>query len=186
MRRTLETGFAQSRPPSLQRGAFVADQARRSDRDPALAIPFSGPRLKMSGPLTARRSVELTSLDLDRLKPLRRAFDVTLNDILVALCAGTIRSYLEYLDAFAEGPLVAAIPVSERGRRTNPRAQKFSSMFYNLPVHIKDPAERVRYISRSSGLAKEFYEKAGRESLESLAALAPPSLIGPTMTRSPR
>ena len=159
----------------------VTDQARRSDRDPALALPFSGPKLKMSGPLTARRSVELTSLELGRLKPLRRAFDVTLNDILVALCASTIRSYLEDLDELPKGPLVAAIPVSERGLEDKPEGNKFSSMFYNLPVHIKDPAERVAYISRSSGLGKEFYEQVGRESLQSLATLAPPSMIAPAM-----
>jgi diacylglycerol O-acyltransferase / wax synthase len=159
----------------------VADQARRPDRDPALSLPFSGPKLTMSGPLTARRSVELTSLGLDRLKPLRRTFDVTLNDVIVALCAGTIRSYLEYLDELPTGPLVAAIPVSERGLEDKPEGNKFSSMFYNLPVHIKDPAERVEYISRSSALGKEFYEQVGRESLASLAALAPPSMIGPAM-----
>jgi WS/DGAT/MGAT family acyltransferase len=135
----------------------------------------------MSGPLNARRSVELTSLELDRLKPLRRAFDVTLNDILVALCASTLRSYLEDIDELPKGPLVAAIPVSERGLEDKPEGNKFSSMFYNLPVHIKDPAERVEYIARSSGMAKDFYEQVGRESLQSLASLAPPSMIGPAM-----
>lgn len=159
----------------------VTEQARRQDRDPALALPFSGPRLKMSGPLTARRSVELTSIELDRLKSLRRTFDVTLNDVIVALCAGTLRSYLEDLGELPKGPLVAAIPVSERGLEDKPEGNKFSSMFYNLPVHLKDPAERVAYISRSSGLGKEFYDNVGRESLEALAALAPPSMIGPAM-----
>jgi WS/DGAT/MGAT family acyltransferase len=159
----------------------VTEQARRQDRDPALALPFTGPKLTMSGPLNARRSVELTSLELDRLKPLRRAFDVTLNDILVALCASTLRSYLEDIDELPKGPLVAAIPVSERGLEDKPEGNKFSSMFYNLPVHIKDPAERVEYIARSSGMAKDFYEQVGRESLQSLASLAPPSMIGPAM-----
>jgi diacylglycerol O-acyltransferase / wax synthase len=173
--------FLKEAPRVVDLVRFVMKHARNPDRDPALALPFTGPRLKMSGPLTARRAVSLTSLELSRLKPLKRAFGVTLNDILVALCAGTLRAYLKHTDESRNRPLVAAIPVSERQLDDAPEGNKFSSMFYNIPVHIEDPVERVRFTARSALLGKEFYDQVGRQSLQSLAALAPPLTVGPAM-----
>ena len=174
-----EFSQASSRIGDLVR--FVTRHTDDPDRNPDLALPFSTPRLTMNGALTSRRCVEFTSIELSRLKPIRRALDITLNDLLVAICAGALRSYLIHKDELPDRPLVAAIPVSERELGEAPEGNRFSSMFYNLPVQIEDPMERVRATVRSAVTGRDAYQQVGRHSLQALASLAPPRTLGPAM-----
>jgi WS/DGAT/MGAT family acyltransferase len=168
--------FARSAP----RVANVVLQATR-ERDADLALPLTAPRLSFNHALTPRRTVEFTSVELSRLKQIRRAYGATLNDLLIAVCTGALRMYLMEHDELPDRQLVAAIPVSERGLDDGPGGNKFSSMFYGLPVHIEDAAERVAATTRSASAAKSFYEASGHELLGSIAALLPPKTIGPAM-----
>ena len=54
---------------------------RRSGGGP-LTAPFSGPHTPFDMPVTPRRQVAFTSLSLDRIKRVARAFDVTINDVV--------------------------------------------------------------------------------------------------------
>ncbi len=54
-------------------------------------------------------------------------------------------------------------------------------MFYGLPVHIEDPAERLAAVTRSANAAKSFYDESGHDLLGSVAAMLPPKTIGPAM-----
>ncbi len=58
---------------------------------------------------------------------------------------------------------------------------RFSTMFYSIPVHIEDPVERVAATTRTSAASKDFYEQSGHELLQSLASLLPPKTINPAM-----
>jgi WS/DGAT/MGAT family acyltransferase len=168
--------FARSAP----RVANVVLNATR-DRDDDLALPLTAPRLSFNHALTPRRTVEFTSVELSRLKQIRRAYGATLNDLLIAVCAGILRMYLIEHDELPDRQLVAAVPVSERGLDDGPGGNRFSSMFYGLPVHIEDPAERVLATTRSAAAAKSFYESSGHELLASIAAMLPPKTIAPAM-----
>ena len=60
----------------------------------SLPFPGSGPRVSLNGPLTPRRSIAFTSISLDEVKDLRRAFGVTVNDVTTGLLTGALRAYL--------------------------------------------------------------------------------------------
>jgi len=149
--------------------------------EPDLALPLTAPRLSFNRALTPRRTVEFTSVELSRLKEIRRAYGATLNDLLIAVCAGALRLYLTDHDELPDRPLIAAIPVSERGLEHEAGGNRFSTMFYAIPVHIEDPVERVAATTRTAAAAKEFYEQSGHELLHSLASMLPPKTISPAM-----
>ncbi len=169
--------FARSAP----RVASMLVRAVQRVGDADLALPLTGPRLAFNHALTPRRTVEFTSVELSRLKAIRQAYGATLNDLLIAVCAGALRLYLIDRDELPERPLVAAIPVSERTLDDAIGGNRFSTMFYSIPVHIEDPVERVAATTRTSTASKDFYEQSGHELLQSLASLLPPKTINPAM-----
>jgi len=169
--------FARSAP----RVASTLVRAVQRAGDPDLALPLTAPRLPFNRALTPRRTVEFTSVELSRLKEIRRAHGATLNDLLIAVCAGALRMYLTDRDELPDRPLVAAIPVSERTLEDAAGGNRFSTMFYAIPVHIEDAGERVAATTRSAAAAKNFYEQSGHELLQSLASILPPKTIAPAM-----
>jgi diacylglycerol O-acyltransferase len=166
---------------SAPRVANLLVRAAQRVGDADLALPLTAPRLAFNRALTPRRTVEFTSVELSRLKEIRRAYGATMNDLLIAVCAGALRLYLIDRDELPDRPLVAAIPVSERTLEDSAGGNRFSTMFYAIPVHIEDPVERVAATTRTASAAKEFYEQSGHELLQSLASLLPPKTINPAM-----
>ena len=65
-------------------------------------------------PITGERGFAGLSLPLDALKQLAAAHDAKLNDIVLALCSGTLRRYLAHHGGIPKKPLIAAMPISLR------------------------------------------------------------------------
>jgi WS/DGAT/MGAT family acyltransferase len=144
---------------------------RRADVTPP--APFSGAKTPFNGALTSERVFVTTVLSLDRAKRVKSAFDVTVNDIVLALCAGALRSYLVSRDEAPTKPLVAGVPISTRTEGMPLRANSVSNMFVSLPVHIEDPAERVRVIHESTKSAKEVHNLLGVDLLADWSEYTP-------------
>ena len=68
------------------------------------------PKTPFNGPVSAHRRFAFGSLSLDAVRQVRREFGVTVNDVVVTLCAGAVRDWLMERDALPEDPLVALIP----------------------------------------------------------------------------
>ena len=56
----------------------------------------------------------MRSTSLDNIKALKDATGCTVNDIVMAICAGALREYLLKHDALPDKPLRAMVPVSIR------------------------------------------------------------------------
>jgi diacylglycerol O-acyltransferase len=136
-------------------------------------LPFSAPRLSYNRALTSRRSVAFTSIALDDVKQIRQDQGASVNDVLVALCAGVLRRYALRCRELPDRPLVAAIPVSERKAEHGTAGNQLSFMFYPLPVHLDDPIERLDFVVRSARVVKDVYSRAGEGLFTSLASLTP-------------
>jgi diacylglycerol O-acyltransferase len=172
---TLE--WARSIPSAIPKTFdLVTKMVGRRD-DPDTALPLQAPRAPFNGTLTPRRIIEFTEVDLVDLKDARKVLDATLNDVIVATCAGALRSWLDSRDELPDQPLVAAVPVSERQLGDPPAGNRFSTMFYGLPTHLADPLERLRAVTRSSTAAKELHSETGDGTLEALAKLAPAGVM---------
>lgn len=113
-------------------------------------MPFD-PKTCLKGPLGIRKCVAWSNLiSLEKVKTMSKAFDVTINDVLIASVAGALRRYLMMRgDRVQKIELQAAIPVNIREPGTEfELGNKFSLVFLALPVYIEDPIFRLREVKK--------------------------------------
>ena len=138
-----------------------------------MAMPFTAPPTPFNGAITAHRRVAFTGVPLGTVKAIKDALGVTVNDVILAVCAGALRRYLADSDNLPDRPLVAAVPVSVRGRDTRDGgANQVSGMLVSLPTDETDPVERVRRVAGAAGGAKHEHEALGPHTVGDIGGLA--------------
>jgi WS/DGAT/MGAT family acyltransferase len=86
----------------------------------------------------------MRTANLDDIKRLKDATGGTVNDVVMAICAGALREYLLRHDALPDAPLRAMVPVSIRtGAEEDPWTNRVSAIVAVLPTDCDDPLERV-------------------------------------------
>jgi WS/DGAT/MGAT family acyltransferase len=136
---------------------------RRRNRSSTAApppAPFSAPRTPLNVPLTPHRRLAFTEVSLDDVKMVKNALGGTVNDVVMAMCSGALRHYLEGKGVRPDRSLLAMIPISVRSEEEKgAMGNRVSSMFVSLASDIDDPVERLHAITEGTRHAKE-QEKA--------------------------
>jgi WS/DGAT/MGAT family acyltransferase len=148
---------------------------RRDPDRPVGAAPLTAPRTPWNGALTARRRVGFARVPLADVKAVKNSCSSTVNDVVLALCAGTLRRYLEGKGLLPAEPLVAVCPISVRADADAQLGNKVSAMFTSLATHVEDPLERLRAISEMTKGAKEEHNAVGATMLQDWAEFAAPN-----------
>jgi diacylglycerol O-acyltransferase / wax synthase len=142
------------------------------------AMPFSSPRTRLNRALTPERAVAFGRVSLAAIKQCKRAFGVTVNDIVLAACSRALGEYLRAHGEAPDRPLVATVPVSEHGDDVpGAGGNRVSAMFIGLPVHLHDLAAIVRCIHDQTIGAKSIHAAFGPSLLAEWADLMPPQLF---------
>ena len=102
-----------------------------------------------------RRSFAGLSLPLGEVKRVARGFGVSLNDVVLAVCAGALRTLLLEQGKLPRAPLVAAMPVSLREAGNTQADNQVSAVQVSLATDIADPLQRLRAIHASTALIKQ-------------------------------
>jgi len=137
------------------------------------------PRTPFNGPITPHRRFAFTSLPLAAVKEVKNAFDLTVNDVVMALCTTVLRSWLIAHDALPAIPLVAAIPVSVRTpEQMGTAGNQMNFMLTALPTHAADPAQRLDDLHTSLLGAKERFDAVPAKLLHEYSAVLPQALHG--------
>lgn len=113
------------------------------------------PRTVLNRQIGAARAMAFLRLDLARLKALAKGHGVSLNDVLLALCAGGLREYLAQRQALPKASLIAAMPVSLRAAGDAGIDNQVSMLPCPLHTDIADPLERLRAIAASTAAFKQ-------------------------------
>jgi WS/DGAT/MGAT family acyltransferase len=161
-------------------GRAVLDvrRVRQSGGTGRAALPLTTPRTSLNGAVTPHRRVALSSISLEDAKRVKRACDTTVNDVVLAVCAGALRRYLIDANELPDDPLVATVPVSVAPAVGNrPGANKVSAMFVALPVQIEDPLKRLLTIRDSTKGAKQEHNALGADVLLNWAEHATPNVF---------
>ena len=116
----------------------------RGDGEVIPTTPGRAPATPFNRPITPHRRLALRSVDLDSVKAVKNAFGVSVNDVVMAMCAGALRRWLADHDALPDAPLIAMIPVSVR----DPASK--AAMGNKVSAMLADPADERRR-SRPSG-----------------------------------
>jgi diacylglycerol O-acyltransferase len=147
---------------------------RRREIDDAPPLPFRTPNTSFNGALTPHRWFAMASLSLDDVKAVKNAFGASVNDVILAVCAGALRHYLENRGELPDRPLVAGVPVSVPGDENRLTGNRVSNMFTSLRTDIADPVERLRAIHAVTKSAKELHNVLGAEMLQDWTEFTPP------------
>ncbi|HEX3822897.1 MAG TPA: wax ester/triacylglycerol synthase family O-acyltransferase [Mycobacteriales bacterium] len=149
---------------------------RRGGGAAGMPAPFRAPRTSFNATVTAHRTVAFTHVTLDDVKTIKNAFGVKVNDVVIAICSGALRTYLADRDELPDRSLIAAIPISVHDRSDGVEGTtKVSMMFSSLASDIDDPGERLRHIAAMNEGAKEDHELVGANLLQNWAEHAAPN-----------
>jgi diacylglycerol O-acyltransferase / wax synthase len=151
-----------------------------------MAAPFAGPSTVFNGSFTRRRNIALTSVDFEDVKTVKERFGVTVNDVVTALCAGSLRQFLLDRDELSDSPLVASVPVSVRGKSDRPGRNQTTWMLCRLETHIDDPAQRLQSIAAGNAAAKDHAASMGPTLLQDWTQVAGQTMFGAAMKLLPR
>ncbi|MFN7220159.1 MAG: WS/DGAT/MGAT family O-acyltransferase [Burkholderiales bacterium] len=113
-----------------------------------------GPRTPLNVAITAKRGFSTARIPLDETKALARHFDVKLNEIVLATCAGALRRYFASNKAALTEAMVGAVPASLRAPGDTSQNNQVTMMLINLATNIADPVKRIEAIKQSSQSAK--------------------------------
>lgn len=177
-RRALPTARLLGRLPGTALRLRTRNRLLGGPPPPAL---FSSPQTSLSARLGPDRAVGLARVDLADVEAVRKAAGATLNDVVLALAAASLRAYLDERGELPEQPLSAFVPVSVRGEdgALTEGVNRLSGMLVSLATHIADPVLRLAVIAEGSRVAKDQHRVLGEDLFSEMATLGVPALLGP-------
>jgi diacylglycerol O-acyltransferase len=149
----------------------------RGDGAVIAGAPGRPPATPFNKPITPHRRIAFRSVDLDAVKAVKNAFGVSVNDVVMAMCAGALRRWLTAHDALPAQPLVAMIPVSVRDPASRGAlGNKVSAMLATLPTNVTDPALRLQIVHAATQVAKASQAAIPQGLVDQISDFAPPAL----------
>jgi diacylglycerol O-acyltransferase len=146
----------------------------------AMAAPLTAPRTSFNGTITGHRTIAIEDISLDRIKEIKNAVDgATVNDVVITVCGGALRRYLDERGELPRSSLVASVPVSVRDTSTKSGgSNKVSTIFARLGTDIEDPRERLSLVSEGNTNAKAHHKTIPADTLQDWAEFAAPRTFG--------
>ena len=133
--------------------------ARAALFEQQLTLPFRAPRTMFNVRIGGARRVAAQSWSLNRLKAVKAAAGVTINDVILAMSSGALRTYLLEQNALPEDPLTAMVPVNLRKADDDRGGNLVGTFLCNLATDVEDPARRLDIVSTSIRNTKEVFRQ---------------------------
>jgi len=137
------------------------------------------PETPLNVPIGPHRRFVSVNSNLADFRRVKDAFGGTVNDVVLAVVSGALRSFMEDRGVRTEGlEMRALVPVSvraedERGEVGN----RVAAMRSPLPVYIADPLQRLAFVRQAMAGLKESKQALGAEVIAGAQSFAPPTLL---------
>ncbi|MEM1334736.1 MAG: wax ester/triacylglycerol synthase family O-acyltransferase, partial [Actinomycetota bacterium] len=138
-----------------------------SDGERNVSIPITpAPPTPWNANVSPNRRFAMRSVPLSDIKALKDATGGTINDVVMAICTGGLRAYLDHHGVLPDEPLRAMVPVSIRtGDEADPWTNRVSAIVAELPTDCPDPLERVERCRDAMDAAKRQFELVPAEAM---------------------
>ena len=127
----------------------LRDRSENEPEDEAVDVV----RMWLNAPTTPERSIAFVSLPLDEARAVAHAHDATVNDVILAIVGGALRTELGRRGVLPEASVVAGVPVSTH-EEGDDLANAVSVMYVALGTELADPIERLHSIRDGARSAK--------------------------------
>lgn len=150
--------------------SFVQEVSQKEGIGSDYVSIFQAPTSILNQSITGSRRFAAQSYSIERLKKIAKAFDATLNDIILAVCGSALRDYLISQNGLPNKPLIALVPVSTR-QDDSIGGNEVAGILANLGTHIADPQNRLMIIKASVEQAKKRYESMSSSEMLNYTAM---------------
>jgi diacylglycerol O-acyltransferase / wax synthase len=143
------------------------------------------PHTSLNGPMSGTRDFTTVTFDLAEIKAIKDRLGGTVNDVVLALCAGGLRELLlSRGEEPAAGGLRAQVPVNIRSAdREHALGNELTSLFVELPVGEADAQLRYQRVLERAEELKQGSQRIGGKTIVDVANLGPP-LAGGLLARA--
>jgi diacylglycerol O-acyltransferase len=158
----------------------IASFATPAPGGPLLPQPpelLVAPKTRLNGTITSQRIYAARSMSLAEAKRISKKTGTTLNDVVMAICGGALRRYLDEKHDLPEAPLVAFVPVSLRQPGNTDTNNQVFGMMCSIATNVADPLERLNAIGASSASAKQVTGKIKDVAPRDFALFGAPYLL---------
>lgn len=136
------------------------------------------PRTLTTGKISGRRTTAFASTPLSEVKTIKNRFGVTVNDVVMAIIAGGLRTWLDRHHDLPDKPLAAMVPISVRdpdhgGAFGNKIAMMIPPLFTDEP----DALQRLQRTHEAMRAAKERHQAVPATLLQDANHFIPPILL---------
>lgn len=140
----------------------------------------SVPRTRFNETVSAHRVFEARTFALAQIKQIRKRVEgATVNDVVLAVCAGALRRYLDQHGELPQESLTAFAPISVRTADEQGTAgNQVSGMLVALHTQEADPIRRLARIHATTLDSKELTGAVGARNLTDLTQFMPGALAG--------
>jgi diacylglycerol O-acyltransferase len=155
-------------------------------RNETSALSLHAPKTMFNVNITGSRRFAAQDWPLDRIRGISKASNTTLNDVVLAMCSGAVRGYLQELGRLPDASLVSMVPVGLKSRGADSMAggggNAVGSVMVRLGTDLADPAERLRSIHGSMKAGKEALGSMTPNQIVAMSALGmAPSIVIPML-----
>lgn len=127
-------------------------------KNPDYVSSFQAPTSLLNQRVSASRRFAAQSFELTRFRNISKALNVTINDVVLAVCSGALREYLISQNGLPKKPLIAMVPASIRDDSSDV-SNRITMILANLGTHKENPLERLDIIIRSVKNAKQRFRR---------------------------
>ncbi|SDD36989.1 acyltransferase, WS/DGAT/MGAT [Rhodococcus tukisamuensis] len=150
----------------------LAGTVNRACRGSGGPLTFSAPESMLNVPIGGARRFAARSWPIERLCLVAKHAGATVNDVVLAMCSGALRSFMGDLDALPADPLIAMVPVSLRGEHhENQVGNEIGMLACNLATDLADPVRRLRVVRDSMTEGKAAMRTRSRTQVLAMSAL---------------
>jgi diacylglycerol O-acyltransferase len=161
----------------------------RSVRNETSALALYAPRTILNQPITAARRFAAQDWPLERLKAIGKATGTTMNDVVLAMCSGAMRTYLLELDALPDSTLISMVPVGLKAKESQMASASggnaVGAVMVKLGTDLPDPADRLKAVHESMADGKRALAQMTPVQILAMSALGQaPAILGPMLKMS--
>ncbi|MFN8195831.1 MAG: wax ester/triacylglycerol synthase family O-acyltransferase [Nocardioidaceae bacterium] len=193
-----EHGQEQVSVSTLQQALAIAAEAagmpkalistlNRSIRNETSTLSLYAPRTILNQKITGSRRFAAQDWPVERIRAVGKATGTTINDVVLAMCSGAMRTYLLEQDALPETTLVAMVPVGLNAKQSAIASAEggnaVGSVMVKLGTDVADPAGRLRAVHESMRDGKEALSAMTPLQIQAMSAVGQVPAILPSMLR---
>jgi diacylglycerol O-acyltransferase / wax synthase len=158
-------------PDLVSRSRAMADVLVRDEL-------IAAPTTSLNDAIGTLRRIETVRFELDELKAVKNRLGGTVNDVVLAACAGALRALFLYRgEVPPRRGMRAMVPMNIRDAAERlGLGNRVTSLFAQLPVAEADPLRRYAVVTEETTRLKGGHEALGAKTILDVTSMAPPLL----------